>query len=132
MPVGHDQAIEVPLTAEEVAQQCWVGTARHAVDVVVRGHHADRAGTDPGLGRRQMDLPKIARADHGGLAVAATDRLALSSEVLENDADAWTSQSLPLRTLHPADQRGRHLRDQQRGLAQTLLGPAPARVTQHV
>ena len=48
-PVGHDEPVEAPLTAEHPADQVGLLAAVDAVDLVVGGHHGPDAGLLDGL-----------------------------------------------------------------------------------
>src|SRR5699024_8437995 len=86
--VGHDDAVEAVPLAQQAGEQLVVGAAGNAVDVVVGGHEGDRSGLEACEHGRQVDLGEIVGADVGGLSVAASDRLPLCGEMLEDDADA--------------------------------------------
>ena len=109
--------------AQDPGQKVGVGDTRHAVDVVVGGHHAERPGLDAGPGRRQVDLGELARPDRRPRAVATADRGALPREVLEHHRDA---------VAHPAHERPHAQRREQRVLAEAFFRPAPPRVAQQV
>ena len=58
--VRHDDAVKAHLAAQHILQKPCVCVARHAVDLVVRRHHALCAGPCRGGHRRQVNLPKLA------------------------------------------------------------------------
>ena len=101
--VGHHDAVEAPLSRRSRSAGPARG-ARHAVDVVVGGHHAERARLDTGAGGRQVDLGELARPESAPRAVATADRGTLPGEVLEHHRDP--AAACP-RTSARVHQRGR-------------------------
>ncbi len=80
--VGDHHARELPFAAQDVGQQFGIGTGRHAVDVVERGHHGDRAGIEGGLERRQVHIAQGLRRDVHHVVLHAGHHRAIGGEVL--------------------------------------------------
>ena len=118
--------------AQQTGEQIMVRAAGNAVDVVVGGHEGDRPGVETREHGRQVDLGEIVRADVGGLTVAASDRLPLCGEMLEDDAHALATERVPPFPLHADHDRPGERGGQQRILTEGLLGATPAAIAQHV
>ena len=58
IPVAHDEAVELPLTAQDAVDRECVCRRRHAVQQVERAHDGRCAGIDARLEWRQVDLPQ--------------------------------------------------------------------------
>ncbi len=86
--VRHDEASEAPFAAQNVLEQPSVGVRRHAVDLVVGRHHAQRARLlHSRPERRQERLAQHAHRDVDRRAVRARLRLAVRGEVLQRGDD---------------------------------------------
>ncbi len=122
--VRHHDTVETPLVAQQFGQQIPVGHARHAVELVVGGHHPGRARGHPGPGRREVDLVQLAVAQLRRRAVAPADRAALAGEVLQHHGDTRPPRTLDQRLGHPCREI--------RVLGEALLAAPPARITYEV
>ncbi len=116
-PVGHDDALEAPLVAQDVGEEPAVLRREDAVDAVVRAHDGPRLRLgDDTLERRQVDLAEGALVDVGGHAHPVR-LLVVRGEVLERRADP-----LALDALH----EGRPDRAREPGVLGEVLEVAPA------
>ena len=81
--VGHDEAGEPPLLAQDAAQQLAVGRRRNAVELDVGVHHrAQAGGTHDRLERMEVDLAELALTEVGRRPVEPALRGAVADEVL--------------------------------------------------
>ncbi len=111
-PVGHDEALEAPLAAQDPAEQLRVLRAVAAVQAVVSRHDAERAALADGeLEGHEVKLVQRPLVDDGVDRVALELRL-VAREVLDRRDDA-----LRLQAAHVA---GRGTARQQRVLREAL------------
>ena len=83
VPVGDHQAVEAPLTAEDVLHHEGVAGGRHAVVVVEGGHEGERTGFYRGLERRQVHVPELALGKVGAVVVTAAFGCTVTHKVLD-------------------------------------------------
>ena len=123
-PVGDDQAVEPPFTAQHVAQQPRVVAAPGPVDAVVRGHHGRRpAAFDHDLEAAQVVLAQRALVDQR-IDDHARALLVVGREVLRAGPD-------PL-ALDAIDDGGSEVSRQHWILREVLEVAPAARVALHV
>ena len=94
--VRRDVARKAPLLAQDFFQEPAVGVRRHAVNLVVGGHHAQHAGLlDGGLEARQEVLAYDALRVVAGRDVRAAFGLAVDGEVLGGGDDVLAVNARP-------------------------------------
>ena len=130
--VGHHIPFESPLTAQHVLQQPSARVRRHTVDLVVRRHHAHRAGRVDRLPERvQKRLTQKPLRHTYRRAIVARLGLAVGGEVFQrrDHVSLVAECAVTLESLHGRDPQPRH---QVGVLAIRLLHATPARIAGHV
>ena len=130
--VGHHEALEAPLLAQNVSHQPAVGVGRHAINLVVGRHHADGSGLVKCLLEREQEGPPYhALGDVRWCAVHARFRLAVAGHVFQRGDDARfvPEGGVALKSTHG---RNAHPRGDVRILAVGLFHAPPARVSRHI
>ena len=105
-PVGDDEALEGPFTAQHLGQQPVVLTRVHAVEPVVGAHHGPRLR----LGHHPLEGAQVQLAQRALIDVGADPHpvglLAVDREMLQRRADAPALQAAhPLRGQDPGQHR---------------------------
>eukprot|EP01022_Parablepharisma_sp_SALTPOND_P020757 TRINITY_DN385_c0_g5_i2.p1 TRINITY_DN385_c0_g5~~TRINITY_DN385_c0_g5_i2.p1 ORF type:complete len:1301 (+),score=540.87 TRINITY_DN385_c0_g5_i2:9683-13585(+) len=129
--VGHGQALEAPVTAQQVLQQPGVGGGRRAIDGIERHHHRSGAGIDGGAVRRQVVVVHALRVHVDHVVVAPAFDRAIQREVLHAGHDAIGGDRLAL-ALQGMHRDLGDARDQVGVFAETFGGAAPARIAADV
>ena len=128
--IGDDITFEVPLAAELVLKQEFVGACGLAVDAVVGAHDGGGLGLcDGGAegGQIGVDLVVLAYGHVGG--VARRLGAAVHGVVFGRRDDAVISGVF---TLHPGDEGHAHAPGEERVFAVGLLAAAPTRIAKDV
>ena len=128
--VGDDEALELPLAAQDVGQQFAVGGRGHAVDVVERTHQRQCAGIQGGLERRQVHVAQGLRRHVHEVVVQAGGNRAIGGEVLgRGQQRIGRGQVLALEAAHAG---GGELAGQVHVLAGGFGHAAPALVARDI
>ena len=130
--IGDRISREAKFFAKHIPQEPFVRVGRHAIDLVVRRHHADSAGLLQRFFERIKEC--LAQHAHGNIcrsAIHAGFRLPMSDEVLQccNEMFLVAEPSVSLKPLH---RRNPHPRDEERIFAVCLLHTSPARVPRNI
>ena len=124
LPVGHDDALEAELVAQQLGQQVVGRMHRLAVDRARVGHDRLAARVDPADEGRQVLVPQLALGERGVLTVTAAVRRRVTGEVLRRRGDPL-GQVVALEAAHRC---GHEVARGERRLAERLVGAAPAQV----
>ncbi len=104
--IRNDKAFEAPFLAQHVAEQPFARVRRHAVNLVVARHHADRAALlEAVLERMQKSFAQHAFGDVHRRAVLAGFRLAVRGEMFQRGDDALLvlERRVALESAHGGD-----------------------------
>ncbi|MNM73141.1 hypothetical protein D3C81_848590 [compost metagenome] len=105
--VGNHHAVELPLIAQQLGEQRAVGAGRHAVDVVEGAHHAQCAGFQRGLERRQVGVAQGLRRDIHLRVFHAGGHRAIGGEMLgRGQQRVFGLQVIALETAHAGHGEG--------------------------
>ena len=133
VPVTDHEAGEVPSAFEHVGQQPMVVVHLDALPAVVRRHHGQRPGLDPGRIAGGVHLAQRALVRQVVELIATGDRSAVTEKMLDGrQHTTWTHELAAAGgALQARYHRVRVGRDQCRVLGVTLIGAAPAHIADH-
>ena len=130
--VADHGALEAPLAPQNIVQQPAIGMRRHAVNLIVGGHHrADIGQAHDFLEGRKEILAQCPHRNARRSDIGAALRLAVTREVLQSGKylAVRQRQRVALQAAHGGHPELRH----QVGIfAEGLLDAAPARIPRHV
>ena len=129
--VGHDQAIEAPLVAQNVRQQPVIGGCRHAGQFVERRHDRRRVRVERRLKGGEVDFAQRPFGHIHAVIVQAALGRAIGGEMLGAGRHG-VGRAEPGATLEAAYARIRHDAAQQHILTRALDAAAPALVARHI
>ena len=128
--VAHDEAIELPLAAQNFRERERVPRRRHAVEVVERTHQGAYASVHGGVEWRQIDFAQTLLAHVHCVVVAPRFGSAVCDEVFGAGDDAVLRRVV--RALKAAHACARERRAEVRVFARALCDAPPARVARDV